>query len=52
MSSRCLGVIERSGVSRPKLSKELKRLELEGRVKLKRRTVRVVDLANLFDPTL
>jgi CRP-like cAMP-binding protein len=43
---------ERSGVSRPKLSKELKRLELEGRVKLERRAVRVVDLTNLFDPTL
>ena len=41
---------ERSGVSRPKLSKELKRLELEKRVKLERRAVRVVDLPNLFDP--
>lgn len=41
---------ERSGVSRPKLSKELKRLELEGRVKLERKTVRVVDLTDLFDP--
>lgn len=43
---------ERSGVSRPKLSKELKRLELEGRVKLERGAVRVVDLTSLFDPTL
>ena len=39
-------------MSRPKLSKELKRLELEGRVKLERGAVRVVDLTNLFDPTL
>ena len=43
---------ERSVVSRPKLSKALKRLELQGRVKLERRAVRVVDLTNLFDPTL
>ncbi len=51
MSSRCLGGIERSGVSRPKLSKDLKRLERERRVKLERRAVRVVDLAHVFDPT-
>jgi CRP-like cAMP-binding protein len=42
---------ERSGVSRPKLSRELKRLEVEGRVKLERGAVRVVDLTSLFDPT-
>jgi len=36
-------------VSRPKLSKELKRLELQGRVKLERRAVRVVDLTPRFE---
>ncbi|MGC1173529.1 helix-turn-helix domain-containing protein [Polaromonas sp.] len=40
-----------SGVSRPKLSQELKRLELKGRVKLERGSIRIIDLANLFDPT-
>ncbi|MCW5658340.1 MAG: Crp/Fnr family transcriptional regulator [Burkholderiaceae bacterium] len=41
---------ERSGVSRPKLSKELKRLETEGRLKLERKAIRIVDLKDLFDP--
>lgn len=41
----------RSGVSRPKLSQELKRLEQQGRVKLERGSIRIIDLANLFDPT-
>lgn len=40
----------RSGVSRPKLSQELKRLELAGRLKLDRGSIRVIDLENLFDP--
>jgi len=41
----------RSGVSRPKLSQELKRLETEGRLKLERGSIRIIDLANLFDPS-
>lgn len=41
----------RSGVSRPKLSQELKRLESEGRLKLERGSIRIIDLGNLFDPT-
>ncbi|WP_296509297.1 Crp/Fnr family transcriptional regulator [Rhodoferax sp.] len=40
----------RSGVSRPKLSQELKRLEQQGRLKLDRGSVRIIDLSNLFDP--
>lgn len=40
----------RSGVSRPKLSQELKRLEQQGRLKLERGSVHIIDLANLFDP--
>ena len=40
----------RSGVSRPKLSQELKRLEQAGRLHLERGSVRVINLANLFDP--
>jgi CRP-like cAMP-binding protein len=41
----------RSGVSRPKLSQELKRLEMAGRLKLDRGSIRIIDLADLFDPT-
>lgn len=41
----------RSGVSRPKLSQELKRLEHAGCVRLERASIRIIDLANLFDPT-
>jgi hypothetical protein len=33
------------------LSQELKRLEMAGRLKLDRGSIRIIDLADLFDPT-
>jgi hypothetical protein len=41
----------RSGVSHPKLSQELGRLELADRLKLERGSIRIIDLTDLFDPT-
>jgi CRP-like cAMP-binding protein len=40
----------RSGVSRPKMSQELKRLEQAGRLRLERGCIRIIDLKDLFDP--
>jgi CRP-like cAMP-binding protein len=40
---------ERSGVSRPKLSQALKRLEHAGRLRLERRAIRIIDLDRLFE---
>jgi len=40
---------ERSGVSRPKLSPALKRLEQAGRLRLERKAIRIIDLERLFD---
>ena len=40
---------ERSGVSRPKLSPALKRLDQAGRHRLERKAIRIIDLERLFD---
>lgn len=40
---------ERSGVSRPKLSQALKRLEQAGRLRLERKSIRILDLDRLFE---
>jgi CRP/FNR family transcriptional regulator len=40
---------ERSGVSRPKLSQALKRLEQAGRLRLERKAIRIIELERLFE---